>query len=41
MISDNSRIKATLPWEPRYADLPTIVKHALAWERKLTEIRGE
>ncbi|GGN57660.1 UDP-glucose 4-epimerase GalE [Novosphingobium indicum] len=41
LISDNSRIKATLPWEPRYADLPTIVEHALAWERKLTEIRGE
>ncbi|MEJ2457941.1 MAG: UDP-glucose 4-epimerase GalE [Novosphingobium sp.] len=41
LISDNSRIKTTLPWVPRYADLPTIVEHALAWERKLTEIRGE
>jgi UDP-glucose 4-epimerase len=41
LISDNSRIKATLPWKPAYADLPTIVQHALAWERKLTEIRGE
>ena len=41
LISDNRRIKATLPWEPRYADLETIVEHALAWERKLTEIRGE
>ena len=40
LISDNSRIKETLPWVPRYADLPTIVEHALAWERKLTEIRG-
>lgn len=40
LISDNSRIKATLPWVPRYADLPTIVEHALAWERRLTEIRG-
>ncbi|MCJ2186561.1 UDP-glucose 4-epimerase GalE [Novosphingobium beihaiensis] len=40
LISDNSRIKATVPWVPRYADLPTIVEHALAWERKLTEIRG-
>ncbi len=41
LISDNQRIKATLPWVPRYADLETIVEHALAWERKLTEIRGE
>jgi len=41
LISDNSRIKATLPWVPRYADLDVIVRHALAWERKLTEIRGE
>jgi UDP-glucose 4-epimerase len=39
LISDNSRIKATIPWVPRYADLPTIVEHALAWERKLDEIR--
>jgi len=40
LISDNRRIKATLPWVPRYADLETIVGHALAWERRLTEIRG-
>ena len=40
LISDNARIKATLPWAPRYADLETIVGHALAWERKLGEIRG-
>jgi len=41
LISDNSRIKATLPWEPKYANLETIVTHALAWERKLGEIRGD
>lgn len=41
LISDNARIKATLPWVPKYADLDTIVRHALAWERKLSEIRGE
>lgn len=40
LISDNSRIKATIPWVPRYDDLPTIVEHALAWERRLDEIRG-
>lgn len=41
LISNNARIKATVPWVPRYADLDLIVSHALAWERKLTEIRGE
>ncbi|MCY1670613.1 UDP-glucose 4-epimerase GalE [Novosphingobium sp. SL115] len=41
LISDNSRIKATLPWVPQHADLDTIVAHALAWERKLDEIRGK
>ena len=41
LVSDPSRIKATLPWEPRHADLDTIVGHALAWERKLAEARGE
>jgi len=40
LVSDNSRIKATLPWVPQYAELETIVNHALAWERRLTEIRG-
>ena len=39
LISDNRRIKATLPWVPQYADLDTIVAHALQWERKLSEIR--
>ena len=41
LISDNSRIKATLPWVPQYAHLDTIVAHALQWERKLSEIRGD
>lgn len=41
LVSDNSRIKATLPWTPRYADLDTIVSHALAWERKLDEMGGQ
>ena len=40
LVSDNKRIKATLPWVPKYADLDLIVTHALAWERKLGEIRG-
>ncbi len=40
LISDNARIKATLPWQPRFADLDTIVTHALQWERRLGEIRS-
>ncbi len=40
LISDPSRIRATLPWEPQHADLDTIITHALQWERKLGEIRG-
>jgi UDP-glucose 4-epimerase len=38
LISDNRLIKATLPWVPQHADLDTIVAHALAWERKLSEV---
>ena len=41
LVSDNRRIRATLPWEPKFADLDTIVGHALAWERRLSELRGE
>ncbi|GAA4044409.1 UDP-glucose 4-epimerase GalE [Parerythrobacter jejuensis] len=41
LISDPSRIRETLPWEPQHADLDTIIGHALQWERKLTQLRGE
>lgn len=41
LISDPSRIRATLPWQPAYADLDEIITHALQWERKLGEIRGD
>lgn len=34
MIADTSRIRATLDWTPQYDDLPTIARHALAWERR-------
>ena len=37
LIADNTRILATLRWRPRRADLDTIVRDALAWERKLAE----
>src|SRR5688572_25426039 len=41
LVSDPSRIKATLPWQPEHDDLDEIVAHALAWERRLGEIRGD
>ena len=39
LVSDNSRIKATLQWVPQFAELDTIVSHALQWERQLDDIR--
>ncbi|MXO59850.1 UDP-glucose 4-epimerase GalE [Altererythrobacter salegens] len=41
LVSDPSRIKATLPWRPQHDNLDEIVNHALAWERRLREIRGD
>ncbi len=41
LISDNRKIMAQFPWQPKHADLEEIVNHALAWERKLTDIRGQ
>jgi UDP-glucose 4-epimerase len=41
LISDNRAIMNSFPWQPKHADLDEIVTHALAWERKLSEIRGE
>src|SRR4051812_11921546 len=39
LVADNSRILATLPWQPKLDDLDTIVADALAWERALAERR--
>ena len=41
LISDNRAILERFPWRPEHADLDRIVSHALAWERKLGEIRAE
>ena len=35
LISDNRRILEKLPWSPYYADLDTIIRHVLSWEREL------
>ncbi|EZP49902.1 UDP-glucose 4-epimerase GalE [Sphingomonas sp. RIT328] len=37
LVADNAAILAALPWRPERDDLETIVKDALAWERKLAE----
>ena len=35
LVAANARLLDTLDWRPAYADIDTIVVHALAWERKL------
>jgi len=37
IVAGCERIRALLGWQPQLDDLPTIVAHALAWERKLRE----
>ncbi|MEO5774407.1 MAG: UDP-glucose 4-epimerase GalE [Sphingomicrobium sp.] len=37
LVSSNRRLVETLDWTPRYADIDTIVSHALAWERRLQQ----
>lgn len=37
LTADNSRIRSTLPWAPKRADLDMIVADALVWERILGE----
>ena len=41
LVSDNACILDTLPWRPRHDDLETIVRHALAWEERLSAIRDD
>lgn len=38
LISSNRRLMETLAWTPRFADIDTIVTHALEWERKLEQM---
>jgi len=35
LISSNKALTGTLDWQARYADIDTILTHALEWERKL------
>lgn len=41
LISDNKAIIERFGWQPKYDDLDLIVKHALAWERKLGERKAD
>ncbi len=35
LISDNSKIRSVMKWEPKYDDLELICKTALEWEKKI------
>ncbi|PZO69419.1 MAG: UDP-glucose 4-epimerase GalE [Pelagerythrobacter marensis] len=37
LVSDPALLFAKLGWQPRFAELDTIVAHALAWERRLAQ----
>jgi UDP-glucose 4-epimerase len=37
IVASNRRARETLGWRPALDDLPTIVEHALAWERRLVQ----
>ena len=39
IVAAADRARATLHWKPEFGNLPTIVSHALAWERKLQASR--
>ena len=39
IVAAADRARATLHWKPEFDNLPTIVSHALAWERKLQASR--
>lgn len=39
LVASNARARQVLGWTPRYGDLDTIVRHALAWEQTLLQRR--
>ena len=41
IVADSARIRAQLGWAPRFDNLDTIVDHALAWERRLENLRSD
>jgi UDP-glucose 4-epimerase len=41
IVAESQLSRQTLGWEPRFDDLPTIIAHALTWERGLAGQVGE
>jgi UDP-glucose 4-epimerase len=41
VIANTGKLKDILGWTPRYADLDTIVRTALAWENKIKESQAD
>lgn len=41
LVASSDLIRQHLNWQPKYDDLETIVKHALAWEEKLNKLKRE
>jgi UDP-glucose 4-epimerase len=37
LVASNRALIETLAWQPRFADIETIITHALEWERKLQD----
>jgi UDP-glucose 4-epimerase len=37
IVAESQLIRQTLGWRPRFDDLPTIIAHALTWERTLAQ----
>jgi UDP-glucose 4-epimerase len=40
IVAQSDRARELLGWRPQFDDLPTIVTHALAWERKLATLQN-
>ncbi len=40
LVANVERIRSSLPWQPQFQDIDTIVAHALAWEKRLAGKRG-
>jgi UDP-glucose 4-epimerase len=41
IVAKSGKIRSTLGWEPELDDLDQIVRHALAWEDKLAELKRQ
>ncbi len=41
IVAKSEKIRSTLGWEPELDDLDQIVRHALAWEDRLAELKWQ